>query len=310
MTTTEDSTDKFDTSESNLSTVQEILSEIGYHVAPFRVDSSNCAVPAMRRRLYMLAVNAADSRHDLNTDDDVDKMWNDVTKCLKAFKIAPPALLDTLIADDDELLAAMLKYEKDQKDSEREPVQTKPMKWISDHIKLCASARPALRYGKIKGDPATIASEWHLVLTEREASLLRCVQAMYGKDISLDVTQDVGQLRTALPGAVLKTLVPNNCWWIGAKRHVLTGPECLGLQAFPWQRHKQVVSEHVAKKGDGLFRDLAGNAFTGTAVASLLLALFISVPRKSKHEPAGRDHVVVDDAMTSALASASSSLFA
>ena len=47
-------------------------------------------------------------------------MWNDVTKCLKAFKIAPPALLDTLIADDDELLAAMLKYEKDQKDAQDE----------------------------------------------------------------------------------------------------------------------------------------------------------------------------------------------
>ena len=264
----------------------------------------------MRRRLYMLAVNAADSRHDLNTDDDVDKMWNDVTKCLKAFTIAPPSLLDTLIADDDELLAAMLKFEKDHKDSETEPVQTKPMKWISDHIKLCASARPALRYGKIKGDPATIASEWHDTLTEREASLLRCVQAMYGKDISLDVTQDVGQLRTVLPGAVLKTLVPNSCWWIGAKRRVLTGPECLALQAFPWQHHKQVVSEHVAKKGDRLFRDLAGNAFTGTAVASLLLALFISVPWRSKHEPAGSDDVAVDDAMTSALASAMSSLFA
>ena len=39
MTTTEDSTDKFDTSDSNLSTVQEILSEVGYHVAPFLVDS-------------------------------------------------------------------------------------------------------------------------------------------------------------------------------------------------------------------------------------------------------------------------------
>ena len=58
------------------------------------------------------------------------------------------------------------------------------------------------------------------------------------------------------------------------------------------------------------FLDLAGNAFTGTAVASLLLALFISVPWQSKHEPAGSDDVVVDDAMTSALASAPSSLFA
>ena len=104
------------------------------------------------------------------------------------------------------------------------------------------------------------------------------MQAVHGKDMSLDVTQDVGQLRFAQLGAVLKTLVPKNCWWIGAKCRVLTGPECLAFQAFPWQKHRQAVSEHVAKKGDKLFADLTGNAFTETAVASLLLAIFISVP--------------------------------
>ena len=79
---------------------------------------------------------------------------------------------------------------------------------------------------------STRASPWLQVLNEREWSYM----GMWQKDghDAIDISQDLGVVRTATRNA-LNTLLPHNQWWLGwlDQPRCLLGEEALALQGPP-----------------------------------------------------------------------------
>jgi hypothetical protein len=96
---------------------------------------------------------------------------------------------------------------------------------------------------------------------------------------SIDVSQGLrrmarghsGALHTLIPGQRIFLLPP-----IVNPARVLSGPESLCLQGFPLEFACRLAAQ--PGMNDKLFKDLAGNAYSGTIFASIMLAIIVHLP--------------------------------
>lgn len=77
------------------------------------------------------------------------------------------------------------------------------------------------------------ASPWYAALTPREQDLLTFVSHAEPMAKSADLSQSIGRHRSNLSDSVLGAILPKKMRWIFCRQRLLTGCECLGLQAFP-----------------------------------------------------------------------------
>ena len=139
-----------------------------------------------------------------------------------------------------------------------------------------------------------MASPWFHTLCARQRDILAFHHRNRGKPRSSDdaatlVGCDLGQGINRIPHTkrgndgqiIAPTLLPGSIFWISSDntkhsrevhRHLL-GVEALCLQGFPILHSR---CESLLPYGDGIMANLAGNAFPGTVMVSLLCALFFA----------------------------------
>jgi hypothetical protein len=139
-----------------------------------------------------------------------------------------------------------------------------------------------LRRSDLNGAKASIAeSPWVQALPERERTLILAWSLVDPDMTSIDASQGLNRASKGHHG-IVPTIIPK-CRLIifppeVKQATVLTGAECLMLQGFPKSVVTALAEVDDEQMNDALFRDLAGNAYSGTAFASVLIALLVHFP--------------------------------
>jgi hypothetical protein len=156
-----------------------------------------------------------------------------------------------------------------------EPIGEK--KWRAELDSFCESH--GLRKTDLKGPDLLMKSAWTQAVPERERAGLIAWSCVDHDMDSIDVSQGLLRMPRGRDG-VFHTLIPKNRIFLLAPLvkvpRVLCGPEMLGLQGFPLARAVQIAEE--PDMTDSLLKDLAGNAFSGTVFASVMLATILHLP--------------------------------
>ena len=76
------------------------------------------------------------------------------------------------------------------------------------------------------------------------------------------------------------TVEPSKKWWDCNQERILTPEEALMLQGWPVASTRAMISRH----NPNLIMDLAGNAFAGNVIVSVLLALMVTLEWKASSE--------------------------
>ena len=90
----------------------------------------------------------------------------------------------------------------------------------------------------------------------------------------VDLSQSVQQLRSVRQDDMLDCILPGSKWWLPKLQRPLSGREALLCHGYPWPLHPQKLH----KCSDNLLCDLAGNAFSGTVILSLMNACLLELP--------------------------------
>ncbi len=118
-------------------------------------------------------------------------------------------------------------------------------------------------------------SPWFLTLAKREQMGVAYNLTVHPTVTSLDVYQSVDRMFKG-HGRIITTIVPSSKIFLTVGEcRLVTGFECLMLQGF-WE---DVLQDMLSADdfSDTALRDLAGNAWTGTVFAAVLIGLMVKV---------------------------------
>lgn len=126
---------------------------------------------------------------------------------------------------------------------------------------------------------------WIQALPEREHRSLKALQIVHGDMESVDTNPSLDRMSPTTDGK-LNTILPDNRVVLFKKfvprPRVLAGVECLALQGFPAPLAETVANQDEDSEPDqfdGLFRDLAGNAYSGPVFGAFLLSFLKHMPK-------------------------------
>jgi hypothetical protein len=116
---------------------------------------------------------------------------------------------------------------------------------------------------------------------ERKRTLILAWSLVDPDMTSIDASQGLNRASKGHNG-IVPTIIPN-CRLIVfppdvKQATVLTGAECLMLQGFPKSVVTALAEVDDEQMNDALFRDLAGHDYSGTAFASVLIAVLVHFP--------------------------------
>ena len=188
-------------------------------------------------------------------------------------------LKDFMLPRDDPIVSGLLKHLQANAEKSKASGETSAA-WKKDldaWLPLKGLRRSDLNEAK-----ASIAeSAWVKALPERERTLI-CAWSLVDPDMtSIDASQGLNRASKGHNG-IVPTIIPKNRMVVFRplveQATVLTGAECLMLQGFPQSVVTALAEVDDEQMNDTLFRDLAGNAYSGTAFASVLIAVLVHFP--------------------------------
>ena len=234
----------------------EDFASLGYEAQAWVLCSFSYGSHQKRNRFWLVALLRGcewwDGPGGLQTSDDFDSFFAVVTSRLREMEIAPPPLCDAMLPDDHPIIVAAL--EKHLKTETTSDVQEK---WPKKHQDYCRAA--SIRW-PVPPHPSTAASRWYSGLSVREKGCVNTLQTQWGKDTSVDISQELEMQRIHKKGEThIPTLLPGTKFYISNfKTHevsrLLTGLEMLRLQCYPVSDEQYQKADFV----DSLCADLAG----------------------------------------------------
>lgn len=149
-------------------------------------------------------------------------------------------------------------------------------------------------------------SPWYQLLPQREKEIVAFYSTTIPHAVAIDTSQRIDRASVPTGPLILNTLTPGSKNFLVGQmsigkdtpakpNRILLGYESLGLQAFPVEE-----LEPLDWLSDPQMQDLAGNAFPGTCLLAVFLAMYAKIPKL-----ATRTRVAFDvDEMRSLLADA------
>lgn len=270
--------------------VLQELGARGYDTQAFLVDSSEYGLPQARKRVFVLAVLSPGRKFRVKN---YSRFFERVTDVLLACKLRGPGLLHVLLQDDDEFVAEELEQRQ----------KCGPKGWDSSTIETHRRewSRVGLRWQACQPKASDKRSAWYERLNARQRDVLAYTQHTARgsqrertvKTLGVDVGQSIGRAPTTAEhhGKICSpTILPGSIFWLSADpgdlcddappgfigiHRPLLGVESMMLQGWPVFRPcwRGLVDAHT----DTVRQSLAGNAFAGTVIVSLMSSLLFAL---------------------------------
>jgi site-specific DNA-cytosine methylase len=304
-----------------LDLVLQNLAQCGLDCQTFKIDAQDYALPQHRIRLYIVGVLRPARSFTLPNHAD---FFGRITDLMNEFKMPSPSLTDVLFCDDDHrVLDELVRRQARGPPSEQ---------WGSSAIQSHRQAWKSLnmRWQTVKASLADQASPWFDTICVRERDMLAFLQASARASSKADpvCSQDA---RTALSSIgnsinhisrgilnrenqlISPAILPRAKIWVslsspnvhasainGSVNRFLIGEEKMMIQGWPIAGPKfSGIKESRGDRANGLFEDLAGNAFPCTVMSALITAIVFAIDPKVDQP----DEIVTDDSdVASALA--------
>ena len=260
------------------------LSPEGYEIQVNLCEASFWGLPQDRKRIYAVGVLPSNNLFCL---DDVTGFFASCREFLSATRMPSPSL-HLVLQCSHGLLQHCLKdlLEVRQEIASKRVGKAGNTAWETRHINYCRQKQ--IRFSTLKASAAVRENAFYSTLREDQQQLIAIAQEEFGEDLCIDLTQSLGTFSRVVPkrdDMAIATLMPANDWWISLpeRQGLLLGREALMLQGFPHHQLDEVVESDTDLKkvfSESFAMDLAGNAFSGTVVLVLLLALFLTLPWK------------------------------
>ena len=236
------------------------------------LNTVDYVLPNSRPRTYIIAVLTTSTKVAIPS---FDMYFKTFVKMMTRAKRRPPSVLECLLPDDHELVAAQLKSRQDKPHADWEKGS---IKIHQDHY-----ASKGLRWGSLEPTEATAASPWLKTLTAREQDCLICNMHLFPEVGGFDVSQSIYrkyQSLTVHGVTVSPAMIPKAVLWWVSRARLQIGYESMVLAGFPVARHRGLVDKH----GDEVLKDLAGNCFSGTLIVAIFLAFCVLTPWQADEE--------------------------
>ena len=260
------------------------ISPEGYEIQVNFCEASFWGLPQDRKRIYAVGVLPSNNLFCL---DDVTGFFASFREFLSATRMPSPSL-HLVLQCSHGLLQHCLKdlLEVRQEIASKRVGKAGNTAWETRHINYCRQKQ--IRFSTLKASAAVRENAFYSTLREDQQQLIAIAQEEFGEDLCIDLTQSLGTFSRVVPkrdDMAIATLMPANDWWISLpeRQGLLLGREALMLQGFPYHQLEEVVESDADLKkvfSESFAMDLAGNAFSGTVVLVLLLALFLTLPWK------------------------------
>jgi len=168
-------------------------------------------------------------------------------------------------------------------------------------------ASKGISWARLQVPAETKASPWYQVLPQREREVLAYAIAAHPELVSVDCSQRIDRasigrgprLPTITPGGkvyLMVSMAEKGSKVSGPCNRLLLGLEALKLQGFPTNLLPH-AEPHVLPS-DPQLMDLAGNAFPGTVLSAIFLALYLHLPPVSRVEKgAAREEVTAEEVL-------------
>ena len=261
------------------------ISPEGYEIQVNFCEASFWGLPQDRKRIYAVGVLSSSSLCCL---DDVTVFFASFREFVSAMHMPSPSLHLVLQCSHGRMQRCL----KDLLEIRQELADKRAGKaggntaWETRHINYCRQKQ--IRFSTLKASAAVRENAFYSTLREDQQQLIAIAQEEFGEDLCIDLSQTLGSFSRVVPkrdDMAIATLMPTNDWWISLpeRQGLLLGREALMLQGFPHHQLDEVVESDADLKkvfSESFAMDLAGNAFSGTVVLVLLLALFLTLPWK------------------------------
>ena len=247
--------------KSNLEIACQKYLDIGYDVLSVFLNSKKFALPQDRRRIYIIAVNrqASDWRVSPGNCKLVNHRMHTLLPLLSSSVV--PNLSEFLLANDHpRVLEALeaLKLAETTRD------------WTFDRSKH----REHCRQEKVKWPlsvqhTALKQSPWVAAMPPRQVDCVAFIEAKFGYSVTrvVHVAPSLDRVWTTDDGTC-KTIVPVGAIFHMGLARLLLGEELLSMQGFPYSRVPCWTSFSSSQ-----IAGLAGNAFSGTVIQSMIAAV-------------------------------------
>lgn len=268
-------------SESNLTICLEALAEIDgveFEVEVLNLLSSDYSLPQSRRRIYIVGLNKQSTVWVLRPD-----AMTIITQHLERCKM-PIIPWAGLVEPSDgpacaEEVARRLESKRsgsqNGKDAAAAAAGKRELRWVEEHMDLAAKRSKSWPLGRPQ---EKLKNDWFKTLPDREQEVILFHEDSTAKAPGagvcqwIDTSQSAHRARATCHPSVVPTLLPGSHLWSTQLQRPLIGIDFLSLQGLPYNKFQTL--------SDNRQRDLAGNAFSTTAVASVLMSVMVaaSVP--------------------------------
>lgn len=145
--------------------------------------------------------------------------------------------------------------------------------WQAKTIAYCTDRKINLSKARVSAN--TRASRWYNTLPTREQMALAVMHAENPELCGADIGQSIERVFKSQDG-IIASLIPGNKIWMYFKdrpERLLYGIEQMMLTGFPLDILETAIDAGAAS--DRLFKDFAGNAFTGSIAEAILISVLI-----------------------------------
>ena len=275
--------------KSNIDCIIDQLEEAGYFCMAFIVNCSDYGLPQSRNRLYLLALQAGSTLHNIKTRAQAHVLWQAVIASIRAMRRNPPDVRDVLLPASDAAVQAEL--------ARRSAAETKDelgSRWQPLHRSMFRLAD--LRWGREVPCESTLACPWYNNMPRREQEVLtyheKACRPKKMRDLSQAINRERSEMRHSSGVEIVPTCMPNMDLWIpemvshpDVGPRLLIGREAMMFNGYPIanvEGHFEALQVALARaRGQCVFEnllgDMGGNAYPTTVVAALTLALLMNV---------------------------------
>lgn len=284
--------------------LDHLLSELGsrgYDSQPYMVDAADFALPQSRKRLFVISVLSPGRRCRVKN---YSKFFKDLGDMLKTCKLGGPDLLGCMLPDSHQYIRHELLARRS-----RGPARGWDSSTIDVHRKEWG--RTGLRWQASQAKEEDRDSDWFPTLHARQRDILAYSQHMNRapassvKAIGVDLGQSIGRAPTTtrIGGKLCcPTIMPGSLFWVSTpdseqdrRRQFyrpLVGLEGMMFQGWPVMHPRWAPL--LAKYENSLKQSLAGNAFAGTVVLSLMTCLLFTLEWNEDAPHTWADEVYTD----------------
>ena len=275
--------------QAGLDEVRRQMADKGYDCQPLVVDSSQYGLPQKRIRLFIVGLLRPARTLIIPS---YSGFFSSFTELMGKFRGQGPSVVDILLPDDDLAVRRVLEARKpDTKQMESDTIQKHMVAW----------RKIGKVFQKDGASAADLRSPWWATLNARDRDMVAFSQhsnqgnepadqvARSGVDVANSIGWSKGCLTLGEQGQlVLPTVMPGGSTWLSLEpgappgntrsvHRLVIGLENMLAQGWPVldPRFRSLTLE--GNRDNKFFQSLGGNAFPGTVVAALLIAMVFAM---------------------------------